>query len=252
MNICALTPIVRIFEDFDKMSAKEVYYNDSGDKVIVKLLHCHSDNDMIAASSTTTDISHCSSNDESLSSSSSITSDGKPKRTHRRLSDGRKRSTSNIFHKCSKAFADTHSSPTTATTSSNSTNSSSHRKTSTGSSKTSMPSSMTTSHVSTSDEFTRSKQLNRRYLNPGSLRKHILIRRSPSPSALLNTQQQQNDKSSFDSAISTGYAQYQMSLLEVPLPKDYGDASSDDLSSEWDSDVPAERLTPKVCSIFFS
>lgn len=29
-----------------------------------------------------------------------------------------------------------------------------------------------------------------------------------------------------------------MSLLEVPLPRDYGDASSDDLSSEWDSDVP--------------
>lgn len=35
-----------------------------------------------------------------------------------------------------------------------------------------------------------------------------------------------------------GYEQYQMSLLEVPLPRDYGDASSDDLSSEWDSDVP--------------
>lgn len=41
--------------------------------------------------------------------------------------------------------------------------------------------------------------------------------------------------------------QYQMSLLEVPLPRDYGDASSDDLSSEWDSDVPDQQhQQPKV------
>lgn len=35
-----------------------------------------------------------------------------------------------------------------------------------------------------------------------------------------------------------GYEQYQKSLLEVPLLPEYGEASSDDLSSEWDSDVP--------------
>lgn len=36
-----------------------------------------------------------------------------------------------------------------------------------------------------------------------------------------------------------GYEQYQKSLLEVPLHHaEYGEASSDDLSSEWDSDVP--------------
>lgn len=45
-----------------------------------------------------------------------------------------------------------------------------------------------------------------------------------------------------------GYDQYQMSLLEVPWTADYGDASSDDLSSEWDSDVPdAPPTTSKVC-----
>lgn len=33
-----------------------------------------------------------------------------------------------------------------------------------------------------------------------------------------------------------GYAQYEMSFLQVPVIKDYGEASSDDLSSEWDSD----------------
>ncbi|XP_017475065.1 PREDICTED: inositol-trisphosphate 3-kinase A-like isoform X1 [Rhagoletis zephyria] len=49
-----------------------------------------------------------------------------------------------------------------------------------------------------------------------------LQRRSPSP--------QQN--------LCPGYTQYSKSFLEVPLPRDYGYASSDDLSSEWDSDVP--------------
>lgn len=58
-----------------------------------------------------------------------------------------------------------------------------------------------------------------------SLRKHVLVRRSPSPSA----------------TPSPGYDQYQMTLLEVPLPRDYGEASSDDLSSEWDSDAPDSR-----------
>lgn len=45
-----------------------------------------------------------------------------------------------------------------------------------------------------------------------------------------------------------GYEQYQKSLLEVPWPPaEYGEASSDDLSSEWDSDVPDPIApTPKV------
>lgn len=42
--------------------------------------------------------------------------------------------------------------------------------------------------------------------------------------------------------MSPGYEQYQMQLLEVPWPRgDYGDASSDDLSSEWDSDAPDSK-----------
>lgn len=41
--------------------------------------------------------------------------------------------------------------------------------------------------------------------------------------------------------ISGGYEQYNLSLLHVPMPKDYGEPSSDDLSSEWDSDVPCEK-----------
>ncbi|XP_028166119.1 inositol-trisphosphate 3-kinase A isoform X1 [Ostrinia furnacalis] len=38
--------------------------------------------------------------------------------------------------------------------------------------------------------------------------------------------------------LSPGYDQMKSSLLEVPWTEDYTEASSDDLSSEWDSDVP--------------
>lgn len=42
--------------------------------------------------------------------------------------------------------------------------------------------------------------------------------------------------------ISDGYDQYlKQYLLQVPMPKDYGEPSSDDLSSEWDSDVPETK-----------
>lgn len=64
--------------------------------------------------------------------------------------------------------------------------------------------------------------------NGGGLRRQILSRNhSPIGNSM---------------SLCPGYDQYQKSLLEVPMPKDYGDASSDDLSSEWDSDVP-ERPT---------
>lgn len=43
-------------------------------------------------------------------------------------------------------------------------------------------------------------------------------------------------RSSRNGKISGGYEQFSMSLLTVPMPKDYGEPSSDDLSSEWDSD----------------
>lgn len=60
------------------------------------------------------------------------------------------------------------------------------------------------------------------------------FRRSPSPMA------------------SYGYDAYQKGLLEVPFIPEYGDASSDDLSSEWDSDVPdVPPLKTKVGIICF-
>ncbi|KAF2905669.1 hypothetical protein ILUMI_00508 [Ignelater luminosus] len=69
--------------------------------------------------------------------------------------------------------------------------------------------------------------------------------RTPSPSDSLNASPRYHRRSSNhcnsrrgSTITATGYEQYQKSLLEVPSNADYGDASSDDLSSEWDSDVP--------------
>ncbi|RZC34346.1 inositol-trisphosphate 3-kinase A-like, partial [Asbolus verrucosus] len=70
--------------------------------------------------------------------------------------------------------------------------------------------------------------------SPRLSRRGSLFRRSASPVT---------PGSRRGSTTSTGYDQYQKSLLEVPAPTDYADASSDDLSSEWDSDVPE---IPKV------
>lgn len=43
--------------------------------------------------------------------------------------------------------------------------------------------------------------------------------------------------------MSPGYDQMKNSLLDVPWVEEFTEASSDDLSSEWDSDVP-EPVTP--------
>lgn len=139
----------------------------------------------------------------------------------------RKRSSQNSPHKMSKAFSDSHSQCDECNSS--------------------------TFHHNCS-----SKRVNAATANTGNsqLRKNVLVRRSPSPSP------SPRDKSSAtgDAAtiskmpvvrhisvgLSPGYAQYQMDLLEVPMPRDYGDASSDDLSSEWDSDVQEPQPSPKV------
>lgn len=48
--------------------------------------------------------------------------------------------------------------------------------------------------------------------------------------------------------ISDGYDQYlKQYLLQVPMPKDYGEPSSDDLSSEWDSDVADNKINGTNC-----
>lgn len=68
------------------------------------------------------------------------------------------------------------------------------------------------------------------------------FRRSTSPIYRNNN----NGSRRGSNSIPTGYEIYQKSLLEVPMLLDYGDASSDDLSSEWDSDVPEVTHSIKV------
>lgn len=216
MSICTIQlPIVRIFKDFDKMSAQEQQFsaidgdeadrNETNDKRFI--VNC------VDTSFEQQDGSISSNEEDAVTST-------KPLRQ-------RKRSMSNAPYKMSKSFSDNHSQCDDCHT-----NTFHHNCTSKRSSGCSV-----TSNASGSN-----------------LRKQLLVRRSPSPSV--------HDKSHvpskmplmrhFSVGLSPGYAQYQMDLLEVPMPRDYGDASSDDLSSEWDSDVQETHQSPKVNRITFS
>lgn len=84
----------------------------------------------------------------------------------------------------------------------------------------------------------------RRGPRPGKGR-NSRTRRSPSPIATTTTTTSTTAAAS--TTVAPGYEQYQKSLLEVPWPHaEYGEASSDDLSSEWDSDVPEPPPNSKV------
>lgn len=219
MSVCALPPIVRIYEDFDKMSAEELSYSelnkDANKNDIVVIKKVPSVNEY-CSSSCDEDSAKCS-----RGCSAASKDDDKPKRT-RKLSDGRKKSSSNLLYKCSKSFAETHQQ-------------SINQKKS--------PEDDTRSRTVTASSTSSSSSSSRRHLDPhrspsGGLRKHVLNRRSPSPLSASDMKRIMD--------FSHGYEQYQRSFLEVPLPRDYGYASSDDLSSEWDSDVPESDASQKV------
>lgn len=248
MSICTIRlPIVRIFRDFDKMSTQEQQYSamdgdpapvddDTADltgdqRCIIKFVNTN-------FGGQSTDGGSVSSNDEDSMSGNcchSSSSSTKPLSLRQR-----KRSSQNSPHKMSKAFSDSHSQCAEC-------------------------------NASTFHHNCSSKRLNASTASAGSpLRKHVLVRRSPSPSPSArdrNDAVHSNTAAAttvtatattlkmplmrhFSVGLSPGYAQYQMDLLEVPMPRDYGDASSDDLSSEWDSDVQEPQPSPKV-SIYF-
>lgn len=208
-------PIVRIFKDFDKMSAQEQQFaamdaldgddgdlNESSDKrCVIKFVGTNFEPQDGSISSNEEDAVTCT----------------KPLRQ-------RKRSMSNSPYKMSKAFSESHSLCDDCNTNSFHHNCNSKRVNATS------VSNMTSSSSGT------------------SLRKQLLVRRSPSPSC--HDKKNQPIKMPLvrhiSVGLSPGYAQYQMDLLEVPMPRDYGDASSDDLSSEWDSDVQECQRLPKV------
>lgn len=233
MPICTL-PTVRIYEDFDKISAKEVYFTDTGDKITVKLLHFP---DLSPEEQTQLQTMYDSEEEEGSGTSSTTTVTGnsaplveETRFRSRKKSTGRKftieqRRSSGALRKNSKEDVT--------------------------SSDQSSPAPVTTSvrvqhhhhpyHHHSHQQLYRTPVVqhppNDHVINgTGSSLRHGRLQnhRSPSP-------RQQNHNQQQSSSLCPGYEQYQMSLLEVPMPWDYGDASSDDLSSEWDSDVPDVR-----------
>ncbi|XP_033241158.1 uncharacterized protein IP3K2 isoform X4 [Drosophila pseudoobscura] len=256
------SPQVRIYEDFDRMSAKEVYYNEAGKKVTVKLLHfpdvspediaklrfddeendddddeddaedsdapkkAAADSDADAGSEAETNNGHPEVHTAGGTSSSGTTPTGAPSTTVRKLFR-RKLSGNNMqSRKCSLAFAQAHGIRQRAEK------------------KLSMPTISITAN--SGDHVAHNVNLN---LNLAGSRKLSQQHSLPlggcgsgsgsptSPTGLGLGLGPRRSHSPLGQSLCPGYIQYSKSLLEVPMPRDYGYASSDDLSSEWDSDV---------------
>ncbi|XP_033254581.1 uncharacterized protein LOC108155578 isoform X2 [Drosophila miranda] len=256
------SPQVRIYEDFDRMSAKEVYYNEAGKKVTVKLLHfpdmspediaklrfddeendddddeddaedsdapkkAAADSDADAGSEAETNNGHPEAHTAGGTSSSGTTTTGAPSATVKKLFR-RKLSGNNMqSRKCSLAFAQAHGIRQRAEK------------------KLSMPTISITAN--SGDHVAHNVNLN---LNLAGSRKLSQQHSLPlggsgsgsgsptSPTGLGLGLGPRRSHSPLGQSLCPGYIQYSKSLLEVPMPRDYGYASSDDLSSEWDSDV---------------
>ncbi|XP_053952239.1 inositol-trisphosphate 3-kinase A-like isoform X1 [Anastrepha ludens] len=280
MSLCAY-PQVRIYEDFDKMSAKEVYYNEAGNKVTVKLLHFPDvppeevdnikfDDDEYAEEAVELDHSLCkeccvgedgvdisrnlvnglphlktpfntleNDDEEEEDDDAEVEGEGTPyDETVEREADEQSRPhspalpialQSHLHHPYHHHYHQhndqtlAHSVPAKKSYRKKAVSNQIHsRKYSLAFAQahglpiTAPPTIMVPPRSPAANEF-----------GGCALRRQLqLQRRSPSP--------QQN--------LCPGYTQYSKSFLEVPLPRDYGYASSDDLSSEWDSDVPVASV----------
>ncbi|XP_031638732.1 inositol-trisphosphate 3-kinase A-like isoform X4 [Contarinia nasturtii] len=215
MSICTIQlPIVRIFKDFDKMSAQEQQFAAMDhDDDVDDTNECDGKNRCVIKF---VDTSYQQQDGSISDNEEDAVTSTKPLRQ-------RKRSMSNTPYKMSKAFSDSHSLCDDCNTNTFHHNCISKR-----------------SNASSGSNMTSSSGSN-------SLRKQLLVRRSPSPSVRDRNHQPHKIPlmRNVSVGLSPGYAQYQMDLLEVPMPRDYGDASSDDLSSEWDSDVQESQRSPK-------
>uniref|UniRef100_U5EQ64 Kinase n=1 Tax=Corethrella appendiculata TaxID=1370023 RepID=U5EQ64_9DIPT len=231
MPICTL-PILKIYEDFDRLSAKEVYFTDSGDKVIVKLLHFPN----LSPDEQEHLKNMSDSGDELTSDEFQPRLRKKSSSTARKLSGGSS-NTNSTSNNERKSFSEKHKKhehhahhhlhhhqtlPKILRH---------HSDSSSSLSSTSSPSLIPPSPATQASGNNNSPPPHQQTIG---LRKHLFLRRTPSPNS-----------SAINGNFSSGYEQYQMSLLEVPMPRDYGDASSDDLSSEWDSDVPDTKHNQK-------
>ncbi|XP_033169176.1 inositol-trisphosphate 3-kinase A isoform X2 [Drosophila mauritiana] len=254
------SPQVRIYEDFDRMSAKEVYYNEAGKKVTVKLLHFpdvppeeisklkfddddddddeeeedgngdenengddddgedkgeeadeDSDSGRRPTSADSEDAGQKSETSGGASNATALPSSSK-KIFRRKLSGNNMQP-----RKCSLAFAQAHGIRQRAEK------------------KLSMP---TISITANSGEHVAHNCGLRLNLGRKLSQQHSLPLGSPtSPASPTSPPGPRRSHSPLGQSLCPGYIQYSKSLLEVPMPRDYGYASSDDLSSEWDSDV---------------
>lgn len=223
------------------MSAKEVYYNEAGKKVTVKLLHFPDvlpediaklrfeddvddedddedddgvDSDAAAAKANAADTEDAGSDAEgnaaaagvgSGSASGSGTSAGK--KIFRRKLSGNNMQT----RKCSLAFAQAHGIKQRAEK------------------KLSMPTISITANAGEHVSLASSgRKLSQQHSQPANAAQPLMMMMMSPP---------RRTHSPLGKSLCPGYIQYSKSLLEVPMPRDYGYASSDDLSSEWDSDV---------------
>ncbi|XP_039154021.1 inositol-trisphosphate 3-kinase A isoform X2 [Drosophila simulans] len=253
------SPQVRIYEDFDRMSAKEVYYNEAGKKVTVKLLHFpdvppeeisklkfddddddddeeeedgngdenengddddgedkgeeadeDSDSGRRPTSADSEDAGQKSETSGGASNATALPSSSK-KIFRRKLSGNNMQP-----RKCSLAFAQAHGIRQRAEK------------------KLSMP---TISITANSGEHVAHNCGLRLNLGRKLSQQHSLPLGSPTSPASPTSPGPRRSHSPLGQSLCPGYIQYSKSLLEVPMPRDYGYASSDDLSSEWDSDV---------------
>nr|XP_029721876.1 uncharacterized protein LOC115253787 isoform X1 [Aedes albopictus]XP_029721879.1 uncharacterized protein LOC115253787 isoform X1 [Aedes albopictus]XP_029721884.1 uncharacterized protein LOC115253787 isoform X1 [Aedes albopictus]XP_029721888.1 uncharacterized protein LOC115253787 isoform X1 [Aedes albopictus] len=215
MPICTL-PTVRIYEDFDKISAKEVYFTEAGDKITVKLLHFPN-----LSPEEQEHLQNMSDSDMSGGGGPGLPLEerqkARKKSTGRKLSAEQRRSSGNLRRNSKEDISgDVHSVASRVHPYNHYGHHHhhySHHHSHSHHHQVRTPLVQHPSGDSSSGSSTPATPLRYR------------LHRSPSPRL-------------GSSSLCPGYEQYQMSLLEVPLPRDYGDASSDDLSSEWDSDVP--------------
>lgn len=225
------------------MSAKEVYYNEAGKKVTVKLLHFPDvlpediaklrfddddrnddadadvddddgvDSDAAAAKANAADTEDAGSdaeNNTAATAASSGSASGGKKILRRKLSGNNMQA-----RKCSLAFAQAHGIKQRAEK------------------KLSMPTISITANAGEHVSLASGRKLSQQHSQPAATSPMMMMMMSPP----------RRTHSPLGKSLCPGYIQYSKSLLEVPMPRDYGYASSDDLSSEWDSDVSTSAAT---------
>lgn len=196
MSTSIQIPTLRIFEDFDKIFAKEVKFLDSGDKIIVSFLNFSN----ISPEETHRLLMSDDSGEEQYQSDEHPEIEGSGERprkkssSSKRILDQRKASLNKLNHQQNQQHP-----------------------------------------VEMPGQIIESPEgLHRRNNVP-----HIRHTHHPHHHNHPHHQQHHERHRSSSRSLQSGYDKFQMSLLSIPMPKDYGDPSSDDLSSasEWDSDA---------------